>query len=257
MKKIYSAIVFMFAVSSLWAAETKIFFDRFEFPLVRTTWHKIEPHTDAWNLEWKLPASGVRWRIRYSGDKAAFKTLTVFNSQGKQIFHDGSCKKATWINLTGSDTYTLKASGNAHSKVAYFAFDTYDNEDKKLPAWRSTLMPSWRFLRVKYAPAPNGGVLLTPAGQIPAIYTLLSNLNQKYRAEFTVTSAEPQTVKILVSWKNKGRKGRTRLNQTLAATPGKASTVSIEFAPTTTPVEITLHIEKELTVNSFNLFQIK
>ena len=72
-----------------------------------------------------------------------------------------------------------------------------------------------------------------------------------------MVSAVPQTVTLKISWKKKAGKGRDRLTQTLAVTPGKPATVSLEFLPTTTPVDITLQIEKELTVKSFNLFEVK
>ena len=257
MKKFIAALICSFSIAACFAAETKIYFDRFEFPLVRTSWLKFDPQNEAWTKDLQLPAAGVRWRVRYSGEKNVFKSLTVINSKGKQIFQDNSCQKATWVNLSGADTYTLKVTGNAHSKLAYLVLDTYDNEDKKLPAWRSTLMPSWRFLRVKHEAVPGGGVKITPAGDVPGIYTLLSNLSQKYRAEFTVTSAEAQTVKVLVSWRKKTGKGRDRVIRDLAVTPGKPATVSVEFAPTTTPVEVALRIEKELIVNSFNVYEIK
>ena len=257
MKKFFLTIICIFSVAASFAAETKIYFDRFDFPLTRTSWLKFEPQQEAWTKDLQVPGAGVRWRVRYSGGKDVFKSLTVINSQGKQIFQDNTCQKATWISLSGADTYTLKVAGNAHSKIAYLVLDTYDNEDPKKHAWYSTFMPSWRLLRVTAAKAPEGGALITPTSNFPAIYTLLSNLNKKYRAEFTVVSAVPQTVTLKTSWKKKTGKGRDRLTQTLAVAPGKPATVSLEFLPTTTPVEITLQIEKELTVKSFNLFEIK
>ena len=257
MKKLFALAFAALSVSLLGAAETKLFFDKFEYPLVRTHWLKIEPHDAAWTQELQVPASGIRWRLRFNGDKSAFKTLTVVNSKGKTVFQDNSCQKATWVNLTGNDTYTLKATGNPHSKISYFVLDTYDNEDKTLPGWRSTLMPSWRFLRIKNTPAPDGGVALTPDGAVPSIYTLLSGLTSKYRAEFTVVSPTAQKVKILVTWQRKGKKGRDAVTKELEVAPNTPATVSAEFAPVSTPVSITLVIEKELTLKSFNLFEVK
>lgn len=257
MKKLCTLVFAAVFASLLGAAETKLYFDKFEFPLVRTHWLKIEPHTAEWTKDMQLPASGIRWRLRFNGEKSAFKTLTVTNSKGKVIFQDNSCQKATWINLTGSDTYTLKATGKPNSKVSYIVLDTYDNEDKTLPGWRSTLMPSWRFLRIKHAPAPDGGVALAPAGDVPSIYTLLSGLTSKYRAEFNVVSPTAQKVKILVSWQSKTKKGRDMISKELEVAPNTPATVSAEFAPASSPVSITLVIGKELTAKSFNLFEVK
>ena len=257
MKKFIALAFAALFISQLGAAETKLYFDKFEYPLVRTHWLKIDPHKAEWTHEQQIPASGVRWRLRFNGEKSSFKTLTVVNTKGKTVFQDNSCQKATWINLTGSDTYTLKATGNPHSKVSYIVLDTYDNEDKTLPGWRSTLMPSWRFLRINNAPAPDGGVTLTPAGEVPSIYTLLSGLTSKYRAEFNVVSPTAQKVKILVSWQSKTKKGREAVTKELEIVPGTPAAVSAEFAPTSTPVSITLVIEKELTVKGFNLFEVK
>ena len=101
MKKFIALLLTALFAAVLGAAENKIYFDNFEYPLSRTHWLKIDPHTEAWSKEWQIPASGVRWRIRFSGDRSAFKTLTVINAQGKQIFYDGACRKATWINFAG------------------------------------------------------------------------------------------------------------------------------------------------------------
>lgn len=257
MKKFILLLVALLCSTAAYSAEKKIFFDRFEFPLVRTTWIKFEPTTEAWSKEIKLPAAGIRWRIRYIGDKSAFKTLTVTNTQNKTVFSDSNCKKATWINFTGNDTYTLKATGNPHTKDAHIALDTYDNEDEKTPAWRSILMPSWRFLRVKTAPAPKGGVVITPLDKLPRIYTLLSNLTKKYRAEFNVTSAEAQKISVIAAWRNPKGKGRVRVVKNFTAEPGKMLKLPVEFEPKATPVDITLAIEKELTAHTFDVYEIK
>ncbi len=257
MKKFIALLFAALFASVLGAAENKIYFDNFEYPLTRTHWLKITPHTGAWTQEWQVPASGVRWRLRYNGDRSAFKTLSVVNSQGKQIFLDEACKKATWINFTGNDTYTIKAAGNPHTKVSYLVLDTYALEDKTQPGWRSTYMPSWRFLRVKHEAAKDGGTTLTPNGVAPSLYTLLSGLTKKYRAEFTVISPVAQKVKVDAAWQRKTGKGRDRVNQVVEVAPNKPSTVSVEFVPTATPVAVTLLIEKELTVKNFNLFEVK
>ena len=257
MKKFIALLLTALFAAVLGAAEKKIYFDNFEYPLSRTHWLKIDPHTEAWSKEWQIPASGVRWRIRFSGDRTAFKTLTVIHAQGKQIFYDGACQKATWINFAGTGPYTLKATGNPHTKVAHYVLDTYALEDKTLPGWRSTYMPSWRFLRVKHEAAKDGGTQLTPAGVVPSIYTLLSGLTGKNRVEFTVISPVAQKVKVDAAWQRKTGKGRERVNQVVEVEPNKPATVSVEFVPTATPVAVTLIIEKELTVKNFNLFEVK
>ena len=251
-KSILILLMAVFAGSTLFAAPKKLFFDNFKLPLKRTCWLKFPAADEAWQQEFKLESSGLRWLVRTSGNPADITDFKVYNGNGKIIMQTKTLKKFDWVNFHGPFPYTVKVSGKAHAKPISIALDAHDNEDPKLPVWKSVQMFSWYLLNSTAASTPENLTELTPKEKKVAylrgeLYDCSSK--KKYRAEITVVSKEAQQVTFSAIWKG-GRK-----TDKAGLLPGVEQKLTVEFQPSVPHVSLQLSFNGKIQLKKFYLWE--
>ena len=255
MKK--SALIFIsavFAVLTLSAAPKKLFFDDFKLPLKRTHWLKFSAEEGDWQKEFKVESSGLRWLVRTTGNLADITSFKVYNGNGKIIMQTTSLKRFDWVNFHGPFPYTVKVSGKAHAKPISIALDAHDNEDPKLPAWKSVQMLTWSLTNCSAAALPEGGAELTASGEKDGIlrgYTYDRSSKKKYRATLTLAVDSPQKVTFSANWQGGKKSKETDLS------PNGEQTIELEFTPAQPTVSLQLLFQSKVKLKKFYLLEVK
>ena len=254
MKK--SALIFIsafIAVLPLSATPKKLFFDNFKLPLKRTHWLKFSAEDNDWQKEFKVESSGLRWLVRTSGNPADITSFKVYNGSGKIIMQTTTLKRFDWVNFHGPFPYTIKVSGKAHTKPISIALDTHDNEDPKLPAWKSVQMLTWSLTNCTAAALPEGGAELSASEEKKGIlrgYIYDRSSKKKYRASLTFAVDSPQQITFSVSWQG-GKKSKQA-----DISSDREQTVELEFTPAQPTVSLQLLFQGKIKLKKFYLWEV-
>ena len=253
MKKVILSALLALSVLTVAGAPKKLFFDNFKLPLKRTIWLKFPATDQAWQQEFKVESSGVRFLVRVAGNLADITDFKVYNGNGKIIMQTKSLKRFDWVNFHGPFPYTIKVAGKPHAKTISIALDAHDNEDSSLPAWKSVQMLSWSLGNCSAAALPQGGAELTASGDKAGSlrgYVYDRSSKKKYRASITVSSETAQQLTFSASWQGSKKSVKGDL------APGEEKTLDVEFQPLAPTVTFQLLFNGKVQVKKFYLWEI-